>query len=80
MLLVEIKDFNLLIDNKTSRNNDYTTRNLLDYWYHQNFYKPIGTDLLRQINTSISQQINFTGTLAEDNGVTMFFIAENHQK
>ena len=55
MLLVEIKDFNALIDNKPffylpvknkqeayekfiemSRNNDYATGNLLDYFYHQN--------------------------------------------
>ena len=55
MPLLEIKDFNVLIDNKPffnepvkhkqevyekyieiSRNYDYTTRNLLDYLYHQN--------------------------------------------
>ena len=27
-----------------SNNNDYTTRLLLDYLYHQKFYKLIGTD------------------------------------
>ena len=27
-----------------SNNNDYTTRRLLDYLYHQKFYKLIGTD------------------------------------
>ena len=61
MLLVEIKYFNALIDNKPfcdqpvkskqeeyekliemSRNDDYTTGNLLDYLYHQNYYKLIG--------------------------------------
>ena len=55
MPLVEIEDFNALIDNKpffdqpvknkqetyeklveTSRNNNYTTRNLLDHWIHEN--------------------------------------------
>ena len=36
-----------------SRNNDYTTGNLLDYLYHQNYYKLIGIDLSRQTNTSI---------------------------
>ena len=41
------------------RNNDYGTGNLLDYLYHQNYYKLIGTDLSRQTNTSIPQQINF---------------------
>ena len=33
-----------------SRNNDYTTGNLLDCLYHQNYYKPIGIDLSRQKN------------------------------
>ena len=56
-LLVEIKGFNVLIDNKPffdqhvknkqeayeklvemSRNNDYTTANLSNYLYHQNYY------------------------------------------
>ena len=40
-----------------SRNDDYTTENLVDYLYHQNHYKIIGIDLSRQINTSIPQQI-----------------------
>ena len=34
----------------------------------------------KQTNTVISQQINFTGKLEEDGGVTMFFIAEKQQK
>ena len=41
------------------RNNDYTTKNLLDYLYHQNYYKLIGRDLSRQWNSNISQQNNF---------------------
>ena len=99
MPLVEIKDFNALIDNKPlfdqpvkneqeryenifelSRNDDYTTGNLLDYLYHQNYYKLLGIDLSRQTNTNIPQQINFTGKSEEDNGATMFFIAEKQQK
>ena len=63
-----------------SRNNDYTTGNLLEYLYHQKYYKLIDIDLSRQTNTSIPQQINFTGKLDEDDGVTMFFIAEKQQK
>ena len=43
-----------------SENNDYTTGNLLDYFYHQNYYKLIGIDLSRQTNKNIPQQINFT--------------------
>ena len=62
-----------------SRNDDYITGNLLDYLYHQS-YKLIGIDLSRQIITSIPQQINFIGKLVEDDGATIFFIAEKQQK
>ena len=72
MPLVEIKDSNMLIDKKRffdqayekriemSRNDDYTRGNLLDFSYHQKHYKSTGTDLSRQTNTNIPQQINFT--------------------
>ena len=63
-----------------SRSNDYKTGILLDFSYHQNYYKLIGIDLSRQTNTSISQQINFIGKLEENNGATMFFIALKEQK
>ena len=63
-----------------SRNDDYATGNLLDCLYHQKYYKLIGIDLLRQTNTSIPQQINFTGKIEEDDGATMFFISEKQQK
>ena len=63
-----------------SRNDDYTTGNLLDYYYHQNYYKIIGIDLSRQTNTSITQEINFKENLEKDDGVTMFFIDERQQK
>ena len=62
-----------------SRNDVYTTGNLLDYLYHQK-YKLIGIDLSRQRNTSIPPQINCTGKLEDDNGATMFFIALKLQK
>ena len=99
MSLVEIKEFNELIDNKPffdqpvkskqdayekrqemSRNNDYTTGNLLDYLFHQKYYKLIVIDLLRQTNTSIPQQINFTGKLEEYYDATIFCITEKQQK
>ena len=96
MPLVEIKDFDPLIDNKPffdqpvknkqeahekhvemSRNTDYTTGNLLDYFYHKHYYyKLSGLYLSKQTNTSILQQINFTWKLEEDDGMTMFFITE----
>ena len=59
-----------------SRNNVYTTVNLSDYLYHQKYYKVIGIDLSRQTNTIISQQINFTKRLEEDDGAKIFIIAE----
>ena len=78
MPLVEVKDFNKLIDKKSildqlvktkkksiemSKNGDYTTGNLLDYLYHQNYYKLIGIDLSRQANANILKQIIFRGNL-----------------
>ena len=64
--LVEIKDFNALINNepffdqpvknkpeayqkliKMSRNDDYITGNLLDYFHHRKYYKLVGRDLSR---------------------------------
>ena len=54
-----------------SKSDDYTTRQLLDYLYHQKYYKRIVTELSRKTNTSISQQINFVGTLEEEHGATM---------
>ena len=102
MSLVEIKDFNVLIDNKPCfeqpvKNKQGTYEKLIemskmmiiqqeiyyfeiDYLYHQNHYKIIGVDLSRQTNISIPQKINFTGNLEEDDGATMFFIAEKQQK
>ena len=62
------------------RNKDYTTGDLLDYLYHQKYYRLIGTNFSRQTNTSIPQQIAFTRKLEEDDGATMFVIAEKQQK
>ena len=99
MLFIEIKYFNVLIDNKSvfdqpvkgkqepfekliemSRNDGPTRGNLLDFSYHENYYELIGIDLSRQTNKNVHQQINFTGKLQEDNGGTMFFIAEKQRK
>ena len=53
-----------------STNNDYATGSLLNYLYHQKYYKLISIDLSRQTNKSIPQQINLTGKLEEDDGAT----------
>ena len=55
-----------------SRNDDQTTGNLLDYLYHQKYFKPIGIDLSRQVNINILQQINFTDKLEEDDGAIFY--------
>ena len=65
-----------------SRNNDYTTGNLLDYEYFSKHYKLIAIDLSKQIeleNPDLKQQINFIGRL-EENNATMFFIIEKKEE
>ena len=57
-----------------SRNNDYTTSNLLDYEYFSKYYKLIAMDMSKQIeleNPDLKQQINFIGRLESNEGVTM---------
>ena len=96
ILIIEIKDFNMLTDGKPffeipvknkeeayeviiqmSKNNDYTTGNLLDYEYFSKHYKLTSIGLSKQIeleNPDLKQPINFIGRLEED--ATMFFIME----
>ena len=62
-----------------TRNNDYTTGNLLDYLYHQK-YKLSGIDLSKQTYTSIPQQITFVGKMEEDDDAIIIFIAKKQQK
>ena len=66
-----------------SRNNDYTTGNLLDYEYFSKHYKLIAIDLSEQNeleNHDLKQQINFIGRLERNEGVTMFFIIEKKEE
>ena len=65
-----------------SKNNDYTTGNLLDYEYFKDHYKLIAVDLSKQIgleNPDLKQQINSIGRL-EENNTTMFFITEKREE
>ena len=58
-----------------SKNNDYTTGNLLDYDYFQNHYNLVAVDLSKKIelrNPNLIQQINLIGNLEEDNEAPMF--------
>ena len=64
-----------------TKNNNYTTGNLLDYEYFKDHYKLIAIDLSKQIeleNLDLKQQINFVGRL-EENNATMFFIIEKKE-
>ena len=65
-----------------SKNNDYTTDNLLDYEYFKDHYKLIAIDLRKQIeleNPDLKQQINFIAKL-EENNPKMFFIIEKKEE
>ena len=64
-----------------SRNNEYTTGNLLDYDYFKKYYKLIAIDLSKQQvlqeNEDLIQQINFIGRLEEASDV--FIIIEKKE-
>ena len=64
-----------------SRNNEYTTGNLLDYDYFKKYYKLIAIDLSKQQvlqeNENLIQQINFIGKLEEASNV--FIIIEKKE-
>ena len=65
-----------------SKNNDYTTGNLLDYEYFSKHCKLIAIDLSKQTeleNPDLRQQINFIGKL-EDDKATMFLIIEKSEE
>ena len=90
---VRIKDFNdgksffdLSVTNEEadekiiemSRNNDYTTDNLLDFVYSKKNYKLIAIDLSKHTQLKDPQQISFIGKLSRK--ATMFFIIEKSEK
>ena len=72
----EEEAYEKLID--ISKNNEYTTGNLLDYDYFKKYYKLIGIDLSTQQalqeNEDLIQQINFIGRLEE--AANIFIIIE----
>ena len=67
--------------NDISRNNEYTTCNLLDYDYFKKHYKLIAIDLSKQQvlqeNEDVIQQINFIGRLIE--AANVFMIIEKKE-
>ena len=64
-----------------SRNNEYTTGNLLDYDYFKKHYKSIAIDLSKQQvlqeNEDLIQQINFIERL--ENAANVFIIIEKKE-
>ena len=65
-----------------SKNNDYTTDNLLDHEYFKDHYKLVAIDLSKQIeleNPDLKQEINFIGRL-EENNAAVFFITEKKEE
>ena len=63
-----------------SKNDEYTTGNLLDYDYFKKYYKLIAIDLSKQQvlqeNKALIQQINFTGRLDINANANVFIIIE----
>ena len=65
-----------------SKNNDYTTGNLLDHEYFSKYYKLIAIDVSQKLeleNPDLKQQISFIGKLEEDEA-TVFFINERSEE
>ena len=66
-----------------SKNNDYTTGNLLGYKYFLKYYKLILIDLSKQIkleNPDSRQKINFIGNLEGDKATIFFIIEKSEEK
>ena len=65
-----------------SRNNEYTTGNLLDYGYFEKYYKLVATDLSKQQvlqeNEDLIQQINFIERLTEASNVFITIEKKEH--
>ena len=63
-----------------SKNNDYTTGNLLDFAYFKENYRLIAIDLSKQTKLKDPQQLNFIGKLKDqNNGARIFFIIEKSE-
>ena len=64
-----------------SKNNDYTTGNLLHSGYFKENYWLIGIDLSKQTKLKDPQQINLIGKLeGQNNVITMLFIIEKTEE
>ena len=77
---IEEEAYEKIID--ISRNNEYTTGNLLDYDYFKKYYKLIAIDLSQQQvlqeNDGLIQQINFIGRLEKAANVSIIIEKKEH--
>ena len=77
---IEEETYERIID--ISRNNEYTTGNLLDYDYFKKYYKLIAIHLSKQQvlqeNENLIQQINFIGRLTEAANVFIIIEKKKH--
>ena len=66
-----------------SKDNEYTTGNLLDHDYFKKYYKLIAIDLSKQQvlqeNEDLIQQINFIGRLEQGEAANVFIIIEKKE-
>ena len=64
-----------------SRNNDYTSGNLLDFAYFKENYRLTAIDLSKQTKSKDPQEISFIGKLENQaHGGTIFFIIEKSEE
>ena len=63
-----------------SKNNDYTTGNLLDFSYFKENYKLTEIDLSKQTKLKDREQISFTGKLSRRSTAAMFFTIEKSEE
>ena len=64
-----------------SKNNDYTTGNLLDFVYFKENCRLNVIDLSKQTKLKNPRQINFIGKFEDqNNGATIFFIIEKSEE
>ena len=64
-----------------SRNNGYTTGNLLEFVYFKENYRSIAIDLSKQTKSKDPQQLNFVDKLKDQNNeATMFVIIEKSEE
>ena len=80
LIKTEEEAYEKIID--ISKNDEYTTGNLLDYDYFKKYYKLIAIDLSKQQvlqeNEDLFQQINFVGRIEEEANIFIIIEKKEH--